>query len=94
MQTRAFFLQGGGGKRGGGGVRTQFGMAKFGVVKIWNTWKNVVQIFRMMDIPGIDQETSNLEMQYFYNSAICFLCYSPVKQGSNMMSSRIVLFLL
>ena len=44
----------------------------------------MVQIFQTVDIPGTEPETSNLEMQYFYNSAICFLCYLPVKQGSKL----------
>ena len=72
-------------------VRTEFGVVKFWYKILEKPWKNAVlflntmekcgTIFQTVGIPGIEPVTYHLEMQYFYNSGICFLRYSLVTQG-------------
>ena len=73
---------------GGGLVRAKFGIAKFGVVKIWYEILNMMEKcgtkFPDCAHPEKYPGTSSVEAWYFYNSATCFLCYSPVKQGSKL----------
>ena len=73
---------------GGGGeenwVHAKFGMAKFGVVKIWyKIFKYHGKMwYKSCQILGIKSGTSSVEKQYFYNSATYLLCYSRFKVGT------------
>ena len=72
--------------RGGGGGTCKIWCGKFwfGENLVRNTMENVVENFYTVHTQGIVPGTSSAEVQYFYNSATCFLCYSPVKQASKL----------
>ena len=79
------------GGAGGGGdlVRTQFGLAKFGVVKIWykiiNTAEKCGTNFPESGHPrNCTRRLPIWKCSTSTTQAICFLCYSPVKQGSKL----------